>query len=1603
MTTQTSRLPSLPSSPTSQIPKPLRSPTSPTSPSRPALSTAGSGSGVGAGALSSSLPSALSLPQLSLLPRHKPLGQNQTSLPQPEGQGTISSTTLAGTSASTPNKLKKPQSQPQPQASSHLYGYVSPGSTTSTPNGGGFSAAMGDIGQSPGNTIHSPTPAPTPAAPSSSTTASPSGSNSGSGTGTGIPKFRSLRNMLGLKSSNSSVSNANGSAESKDTLTTPVHKRAFSTSPKPSPPPIQRPHTAPRPSAPAKSPSLSPSRSQSTAANALTSPESKNNFLPFTSRASISVDRPSLVGLGVGVAGTKPIGMVSSTSSLPFLSSSAPKTSSSTFPRPKNDRGSKMSQGQVYPVISIDGASTTASVSTNTTASSTLSGNGNGAGASGALFRRASADISRPDISRRAASSEISRQSSLPLPPGMGTGMGLGVVIGNKEKDLPDKPKSPRLSPTSPPVLSPTSLSLSPLTPNAPHTPHTPNATSSPLSPFLSTPSPLSPFSSGFSQSAGLLDGSGGLTSTPIRKSSNQSHSVHSLHDENQNGREWSSSPPPELAELELGPTGLGGDLSTILEADTSGMSLSKHLPPLESDEENSGSDAGAGGHERDGSGEEVVDLTSPRTINGFPANTNSAPDGIDGKTKARGRRHGIIGGTNLDGVNIDGLRLAPSPSPSPSPSPGGLGTPIALHPPLQPGSARESSNRDGDANPNDPPAVSFSFDLGSLDPDLAALLSPHNVPPITTTSTDIPSPPPPPPLTSPSPSPSPSASSPDEPYTLDTDGSDQGQRPTAHAYAYASLEGGGRGGGQGQVSAQSSPPRRTSRSRPSSLAMSSSSHSHTASVSASASATRHSLDSIIHPRVIATALEEMGGVGGGGGGRVERSRGSRSPVLAEAHRLGNGNGITRSASASSSTNNFVKSRMWRSYSASTTPTASSTTAAESPTYEVQQPSHAQGKKRSIVPRIFTPSRGLGASQSSASSGEKRAGGASTGATTSASASASASPETRASSALGGAGGATENGRQQRNAVPTTRSSIDLPSGGRGERDRERDRERERERRSRKRSSSVSEARLSATFNSTSGSGYQHQKRPAAEWLGPRTAKAFAAAGLLDYERDREATPPSAPRSTAFFHRALSERDFPSSSSAPNVGMARSVAAPSRLGVSSTDLSLSRASSWGRRSSASVSGGTRTMTMAELISARGDNASPAPPVPQIATTSIGGGRGGGSMSPAPLSAATTTTTGTGTTGSSAQRSSAVTGLSALSASTGTGTSATSAFGSSPRLREQQHYLHHHQLQQQHQSHLSSHHQNQHLESMLQTLRDKHSVETEALLGALADSQRTTRVLRDENAVLRERIGDLEDQLADVVQRWRETSVQSPARFGGGGGGRVRPRTPLSAIMTGCGSGGVSAPNSAGPSPKRERRIHSFLPSGDDGGNEPENFNVRPFGRSWHDRNHDQHHEFTPDIDIKVEPDLEDTTHTQFIRDANTTERLSTKRFSSVSSIFPILPSNMSMLMQEDDTQSADHSGLYSTSSSYIPPPIRPRSVSPTLSTARLPYPEQRRGHKTHASVSSVGNVSVTTADFSVADMTGSPGSLHLKPEHERHLGDMISFDLGADDIDVEDL
>jgi hypothetical protein len=50
-----------------------------------------------------------------------------------------------------------------------------------------------------------------------------------------------------------------------------------------------------------------------------------------------------------------------------------------------------------------------------------------------------------------------------------------------------------------------------------------------------------------------------------------------------------------------------------------------------------------------------------------------------------------------------------------------------------------------------------------------------------------------------------------------------------------------------------------------------------------------------------------------------------------------------------------------------------------------------------------------------------------------------------------------------------------------------------------------------------------------------------------------------------------------------------------------------------------------------------------------------------------------------------------------------------------------------------------------------------------------------------------------------------------------------------------------------------------------------------------------------------------------------------------------------------------------------------------------------RVHRANQSITSVGSMATTSPN---ASMLGSPHSLLLRPEHEVHLGDMDSLDLG---------
>ena len=412
--------------------------------------------------------------------------------------------------------------------------------------------------------------------------------------------------------------------------------------------------------------------------------------------------------------------------------------------------------------------------------------------------------------------------------------------------------------------------------------------------------------------------------------------------------------------------------------------------------------------------------------------------------------------------------------------------------------------------------------------------------------------------------------------------------------------------------------------------------------------------------------------------------------------------------------------------------------------------------------------------------------------------------------------------------------------------------------RTRKRSTSVIENSVTAA-SQMHHAGSVPSPRNMTDWLGPRTAKAFAAAGLLDFDKD---PPGSASRPPSRFATSRSSTDRDS----------RSRYTPSRMAYSEAGST----SSYGARSGS-------------VSRAAGYSEGVAGPMGETSPRTV--------------------------------FSSASTALTSVSASS--------------------------------------------LHSEIQQLQDKHALETSALLNALADSQRTTRVLRDENGQLRERIQILEDKLADAQERIQAILYSQP------------PAIPPNPMYSKRYASPGSSERRAFPSHSRK---NSFLRARGEPSSYP---------------------------DLRSSPDAPPAVNLEPAFDATDAFKPPPrKRASGASSVFATLPSNMSMIMQEEGV-SPDNFAAFSQGSSSPP-------GSPTMVLARvhagsspstyssIPKPSSRRSfsHMANKSASSAGNISPTTASFSI--MTSSPGSLNLRPEHERHLGDMPPLDLDAEDFDFDD-
>jgi hypothetical protein len=404
--------------------------------------------------------------------------------------------------------------------------------------------------------------------------------------------------------------------------------------------------------------------------------------------------------------------------------------------------------------------------------------------------------------------------------------------------------------------------------------------------------------------------------------------------------------------------------------------------------------------------------------------------------------------------------------------------------------------------------------------------------------------------------------------------------------------------------------------------------------------------------------------------------------------------------------------------------------------------------------------------------------------------------------------------------------------------------------RSRKRSMSLDVQRMSPGFAPSQHARPPYMRpssslsnaRPSPEWLGPRTARAFAAAGLLDNDKD----------SSGNLNRSTSRAGLARSGSDRNT---RSQRAPSRIALSEASGSNS---SWGRSGSVCY-----TMTASEPGGGLIESPTFSPITPRTNFS-------GGSTAPTSVSAV-----------SSAQLS---------------------------------------------------------LQNTVQMMKERHDLETEALLAALSDSQRTTKVLREENSELRQRIQILEDQLGEtrhLLLRYRSASS-----------------TPLPRPIPGASSfESRSRADSTNGDLRQHLELYLQLPKS----NPPPS----PHALITRPQEHQDPSLATSAFDLPPKTQV--------------------RRSSTTSSVFPNPPSNMTMLMTEESVM-PDRSAAFSS-----------RSISPSTSVVPL---SARIKHTHKRSMSSGGNISPTTANFSMTEMTGSPGSLFLRPEHERHLGDMVSLDLG---------
>jgi hypothetical protein len=207
---------------------------------------------------------------------------------------------------------------------------------------------------------------------------------------------------------------------------------------------------------------------------------------------------------------------------------------------------------------------------------------------------------------------------------------------------------------------------------------------------------------------------------------------------------------------------------------------------------------------------------------------------------------------------------------------------------------------------------------------------------------------------------------------------------------------------------------------------------------------------------------------------------------------------------------------------------------------------------------------------------------------------------------------------------------------------------------------------------------------------------------------------------------------------------------------------------------------------------------------------------------------------------------------------------------------------------------------------IRKLKDKHRTETGALLGALSDSQWTTKMLREENGELRERIdrlGNLEvkneglrrvvDKLRHEVGKLRVQLAKTDLSRSRVGMWTVR----RSSLSTSISSTNLSQTDEKWGMSMKKNAIHGRGSRPDRVGPPSEN-NSSPEHKSDKDDDDELDHNHTPQHHVYHDHDpnsdgLVSSTLAQI-------SKMHRRRFSTTSSVFPAPPANMTMLLHDFD-------------------------------------------------------------------------------------------------------